>query len=107
MSEAQSADHAIVMHQYGPPTVLTYTDVSRQPLKPDEVPIRSMASAINRTDLEIRAGNWPVLKPQPFPYVPGVEVVGAVDEVGDAVLDIHPGDHVITMMQGLGGVRAA
>lgn len=72
----------------------------------DEVRIRSIASAINHTDLEIRAGNWPVKKPQPFPYVPGVEVVGEIEEVGHAVQEFRRGDRVITMMQGLGGVRA-
>jgi NADPH2:quinone reductase len=56
--------------------------------------------------LEIRAGNWPVRKPDAFPYTPGVEVVGEVQEVGNAVQDIRRGDRVITMMQGLGGVRA-
>jgi hypothetical protein len=42
----------------------------------DEVRIRSIGSAINHTNLEIRAANWPVKKPRPFPYVPGVEVAG-------------------------------
>ena len=45
-------------------------------------------------------------KPQPFPYVPGVEVVGEIEEVGHAVQEFRRGDRVITMMQGLGGVRA-
>jgi NADPH2:quinone reductase len=47
-----------------------------------------------------------VRKPQPFPYVPGVEVVGEIEEVGHAVQEFRRGDRVITMMQGLGGVRA-
>jgi NADPH:quinone reductase len=29
-------------------------------------------------ELEIRAGNWPIRKKDPFPYVPGVQVVGRV-----------------------------
>lgn len=62
----------------------------------DEVRIRSIASAINHTDLEIRAGNWPVRKPQPFPYVPDVEVVGEIEEVGHAVQEFRRGDRVIT-----------
>ena len=97
---------AILMREYGPPDVLTYAKVPLSPLAPDEVRIRSIASAVNHTDLEIRAGHWPVRKPRPFPHVPGVEVVGKVDEVGNAVQGFRRGDRVITMMQGLGGVRA-
>jgi NADPH2:quinone reductase len=98
--------HAVVMTQYGPPGVLDHADVSLPPLGPHELRIRTLAAAVNHTDLEIRAGNWPIRKPDPFPYTPGVEVVGEVAEAGHAVDDVRHGDHVITMMQGLGGVRA-
>jgi len=103
---AQTNANAIVMREYGGPEVLAYEKVTLLTLSPDEVRARSMASAVNHTDLEIRAGNWPVKKAQPFPYVPGVEVLGKVDEMGSAVEDLRRGDCVITMMQGLGGVRA-
>jgi NADPH2:quinone reductase len=106
MTLTASNAHAILMREYGPPDVLSYAEVPLSPLAPDEVRIRSIASAVNHTDLEIRAGSWPVRKQQPFPYVPGVEVVGAIDEVGCAVQEFRHGDRVITMMQGLGGVRA-
>lgn len=105
MSQARTAQ-AVQIDRYGPPEVLAYTTVALAPLGPDEVRFRVAASAVNHTDLEIRAGNWPVRKPLPFPYVPGVEAVGDVEEVGEAVREVRPGDRVITMMQGLGGVRA-
>jgi NADPH2:quinone reductase len=98
--------HAVVMNEYGPPEVLTYDSVLITALGPEEVLIRTIASAVNHTDLEIRAGKWPVRKRNPFPYVPGVEVVGDIEEAGAAVRDFRPGDRVITVMQGLGGVRA-
>ncbi len=97
---------AIVMQRYGPPDVLTFATVTAPPLAANEVRIRSIASAINHSDLEIRAGRWPVRKADPFPYVPGLEVVGDIVEVGPAVADVRVGDRVITMQQGLGGVRA-
>lgn len=65
-----------------------------------------LAAAVNHTDLEIRSGNWPVRRPDPFPYVPGVEAVGVIEELGDEVQEWTLGQNVITMMQGLGGVRA-
>src|SRR5438046_394707 len=97
---------AVVMYRYGAPEVLGVETVVLKPLAPDEIRVRSLASAINHSDLEIRAGNWPILREQPFPYVPGLEVVGEIVEAGSAVSDLRVGDRVITMMQGLGGVRA-
>lgn len=98
--------HAVQMSAYGPPEVLAYAPVLLLPLGPDEVRIRTLAAAVNHTDLEIRAGHWPIRRADPFPYVPGVEVVGEIEEVGASVRDPRPGERVVTMMQGLGGVRA-
>jgi len=97
---------AVVMRRYGPPEVLALATITVPPLAADELRIRSIVSAVNHSDLEIRAGRWPVRKEDPFPYVPGLEVVGDVVEVGSAVHHLRVGDRVITMMQGLGGVRA-
>jgi NADPH2:quinone reductase len=97
---------AIQITAYGPPTVLSPGSVELPELKPREVRIRTLAAAVNHTDLEIRAGHWPILKADPFPYTPGVEVVGRVAEVGTAVSEWSVHQSVITMMQGLGGVRA-
>jgi NADPH:quinone reductase len=97
---------AIVMRGYGSPDVLRLeTKVSPAPMS-DEIRVRSLASAVNHSDLEIRAGRWPILRPRPFPYVPGLEVVGEVESTGSAVSDFCVGDRVISMMQGLGGVHA-
>ena len=97
---------AIVMRRYGPPDVLLWEEVALPVIDATDVRIRSIASAVNHADLEIRAGHWPIQKTDPFPYVPGLEVVGDVVATGAAVRDVQPGDRVITMMQGLGGVRA-
>jgi NADPH2:quinone reductase len=94
------------MEDYGAPEVLRYVDVKLAPLAADEVRIRTAFAAVNHTDLEIRAGNWPVRKHEPFPYTPGVEAVGVVEQIGSAVQGLNVGQPVITMMQGLGGVRA-
>jgi NADPH2:quinone reductase len=95
----------VQMNEYGAPDVLIHASVKLPPLEPCEVRIRSIASAVNHTDLEIRMGHWPIRKREPFPYVPGVEVVGEIAEIGTSVCGLSRGDRVITMMQGLGGVR--
>jgi len=102
---ADNRDHqggAIVMRQYGGPDVLHFETVPLAALQPDEIRLRGIASAINHSDLEIRAGNWPIRRAEPFPYTPGLEVVGEVAGVSA----FRVGDRAITMMQGLGGVRA-
>lgn len=105
MDEARKM-HTIQVCRYGPPEVLKWASVELASLAPREVRIRTIAAAVNHTDLEIRAGNWPVRRAKPFPYVPGVEVVGTIEEIGAAISDWSIGQTVITMMQGLGGVRA-
>lgn len=97
---------AVVMRRYGGPEVLTAENVTLVPLKSDEIRVRSIASAVNHSDLKIRAGAYPIRRDPPFPYVPGLEVVGDVVEVGSAVREFSVGDRVITMMQGTGGLRA-
>lgn len=106
MSARKDAFRAIQLHRYGPPDVLEYSWIATPTLAAYEVRIRTIAAAVNHTDLKIRAGAWPIRKPHPFPYVPGVEVVGVIEELGEAVSEWKIGQHVITMMQGLGGVRA-
>jgi NADPH2:quinone reductase len=98
--------HAVVMRRTGPPEVLALEDVELAPLRAGEIRLRALASAVNHSDLEIRAGNWNIRRDPKFPYVPGLEVVGEVIEAAAGVTDVRVGDRVWTMMQGLGGVRA-
>jgi NADPH:quinone reductase len=94
------------MRRTGPPEVLSLDEVDLLPLRDGELRIRALASAVNHSDLEIRAGTWAIRREPRFPYVPGLEVVGDVVEVAGGVEGVRPGDRVWTMMQGLGGVRA-
>lgn len=97
---------AVVMRALGGPEVLRVEEIDLPPLAAGDIRIRMEAAAINHSDLEIRSGAWSIRRPEPFPYVPGLEVVGEVVEVGGAVSSVRRGDRVITMMQGLGGVRS-
>src|SRR5215510_13533844 len=97
---------AVVMRAVGGPEVLRVEPIDPPALAPDEIRIRTIAAAVNHSDLEVRSGAWPIYRPDPFPYVPGLEVVGEVVELGTAVTTVRRGDRAITMMQGLGGVRS-
>jgi NADPH2:quinone reductase len=94
------------MRRTGAPNVLAIEEVEAPCLRAGEVRIRALASAVNHSDLEIRAGRWAIHRTPQFPYVPGLEVVGDVVEVGSGVGQVHEGARVWTTMQGLGGVRA-
>jgi propanol-preferring alcohol dehydrogenase len=58
---------------------------------PGEVLIRVHACGVCRTDLHIVDGELP--EPE-LPLVPGHEIVGTVEQIGDAVHDLAPGDRV-------------
>ncbi len=94
------------MRRTGGPEVLAVEQVALAPLAPGDVRLRALASAVNHSDLEVRAGNWPIRREPRFPYVPGLEVVGEVTAVADDVRGVAVGDRAWTTMQGLGGVRA-
>jgi NADPH2:quinone reductase len=97
---------AVVQRDYGPPGVLAAERVPLPPLAPGEIRVATIAAAVNYSDLQIRAGRWPIRRDDPFPYVPGLEVVGEVAEVGPGADEWRPGDVAVSMMQGMGGVRS-
>ena len=60
-------------------------------LGPDDVRIRVVASALNHMDLWVTRG----LPKPPLPHVPGCDVAGVIDAVGDAVSTVAIGDEVV------------
>jgi S-(hydroxymethyl)glutathione dehydrogenase / alcohol dehydrogenase len=61
------------------------------PPGPGEVRIRVAACGVCRSDLSMQDGTLPV----PMPAVLGHEASAVVEEVGEAVVDVKPGDHVV------------
>ena len=58
---------------------------------PGDVLVKVRACGVCRTDLRILDGDMPVAD---FPLVPGHEIVGVVEDIGDGVMDLFPGDRV-------------
>jgi NADPH2:quinone reductase len=98
------SERAIEIDRYGGPEELVWREVARPAPRDGEVRIRTAFAAVNRADVEIRRGEWPVMQDDPFPYTPGLEVAGEVESVGGGVQSVQPGEGVITMMQHLGGI---
>src|SRR5437868_9624828 len=80
---------AIVIHSSGGPEVLKYEDAPRPQPKDDEVLIRVMAAAVNPVDVFIREG-----RSDQFPLIPGMDVAGVVEQVGNKVTKFKRGDAI-------------
>jgi len=84
---------AVRFHEVGGPEVLRYEDVEQPAPGAGEVRIRVAAAAFNAADNGMRAGFLPI--PIVLPHVPGYDVSGTVDALGEGVSDLRVGDAVI------------
>jgi NADPH:quinone reductase-like Zn-dependent oxidoreductase len=76
---------AIVIHEYGPPGVLTYEEVPDPEPRAGEIRIRVHAATVNRVlDVSLRAGKESARGPM-LPLIPGVDCAGVIDAVGTGV----------------------
>ena len=92
---------AIGIMRYGGPEVLEVIDVEEVNAGHKEIRIKNFASAVNPTDIVARSGMIAKFrKDNPvFPSVPGMDVAGIVDQIGDDVKsDIAIGDRVMGMV---------
>ena len=86
---------AVRFHEYGDPDVLRYEDVERPVPGSGEARIRVAATAFNPVDAGIRGGYLRDAFPVALPHIPGIDVAGSVDALGEGVGDIKVGDEVI------------
>ncbi|MGN6300293.1 MAG: NAD(P)-dependent alcohol dehydrogenase [Angustibacter sp.] len=70
---------------------LAPTTIERREVGPNDVLIQITHAGICHSDIHTVNGDW---GPQPFPVVPGHEIVGVVTEVGSAVSRHQVGDRV-------------
>ena len=86
--------------EFGSPDVLREFQVPERHAGPGEVRIRVRAAAVNPTDTALRAGLYAErLRGYEPPYVPGMDVAGEIDEVGDDVPDeFRVGDRVMAIV---------
>lgn len=78
--------HAIRHHRFGPPEVLAIDEVPDLAPTAGQVRIRVAASGVHLLDCSLRRGEGGgPLPPPELPTIPGREVAGTVDDVGDGV----------------------
>jgi putative PIG3 family NAD(P)H quinone oxidoreductase len=92
---------AIVIREPGGPEVLELKDVPTPDPQRGEVRVRVRATAVNRADLLQRMGAYPAPPGAP-PDIPGLEIAGEVDTVGEAVTELSRGDRVFGVVGGGG-----
>jgi putative PIG3 family NAD(P)H quinone oxidoreductase len=91
---------AIEISRAGPPEVLRLVGRLKPAPGPDEVLIRTAAAGVNRPDLLQREGRYP--PPPGASDIPGLEVAGAVEAVGERVAGWQAGDLVCALLAGGG-----
>ncbi len=91
---------AIVQVGIGGPEVLQLQDVPKPEVKRGHLLVRVKAIGTNYIDTMIRRGWFPM--PQRQPYIPGIEVSGIVEAVGEGVENWQVGQRVMA-----GGVSGA
>ena len=84
---------AIVYSEHGGPEVLRYTEVPTPEIGAGEILVRVRACALNHLDLWLRKG-IPGM-PIPLPHIPGSDIAGEVERVGDKVTTVKPGQKVL------------
>ena len=91
---------AVRIHKYGGPEVLVYEDVPDPEPGPQQVLVRVEAATVNPVDVAVREDRFPTPK-QP-PKIIGSDGAGVVERVGEAVVEVHPGDEVLFSGLGVG-----
>ncbi|OBA57822.1 NADPH:quinone reductase [Nocardia sp. 852002-20019_SCH5090214] len=86
---------AVRFHEYGDPEVLRYEDVDRPVPGPGQVRVRVAATSFNGVDGNIRAGLMQGPMPLALPHIPGLDVAGTVDALGEGVDEPKVGDRVV------------
>jgi len=89
---------AVVIREFGPPSVMRIEEVPTPEPGPGEVLIAVHAVSVNRTlDLVVRAGKY--ARRVDFPHVLGVDPSGVIVKVGEGVTDRKVGDRVIALIR--------
>ena len=90
---------AVQFHRFGGPEVLELVELPDPHPAPGQIRVAVRAAAVNPIDWKVRSGAMG----GDLPQTTGREVAGVVDELGDGVTDVAPGDPVFGFAAGGGG----
>jgi NADPH:quinone reductase-like Zn-dependent oxidoreductase len=90
-------NRVVQLSRYGEPDELQVIEVPLPVAGPGEVRVRLLASGIEYTDVVIRRHLYAQTMLRRPPFVMGYDVVGEIDQLGDAVSGFQIGDRVADM----------
>lgn len=93
---------AVVLTEFGPPSVLELRDVEIGPPAPTQIRVAVRLAGVGPTDLALRSGHLRAFGAAPGSIL-GFEAAGVVDAIGAEVRDVVPGQEVAVYLPGLGG----
>ena len=85
---------AVAIHAFGGPEVLALTDLPRPKTERGEILVRTLAAGVNPVDWQVREGRLSPRVPHGFPLIPGWDVAGVVEELGEGCQRFRKGDRV-------------
>jgi NADPH:quinone reductase-like Zn-dependent oxidoreductase len=85
---------AVRFSEYGGPEVLHVDEVDEPHPGPGEIRVAVAAAAVNPIDWKIRSGAMAQVMTVELPRIIGSDAAGVVDELGEGVTDVEPGDEV-------------
>lgn len=85
---------AVRVHEYGGPEQLRLEDVPQPKAQSGQVLVRISATSVNPIDYKLASGVMRQIMPIKFPWIPGGDFSGAVEEVGPGVTGFKKGDTV-------------
>src|SRR5215208_7661052 len=93
----ETRNRVVQVRRFGGPDVLEVVDAPLPAAGRGEVRVRVLASSLNYTDVLIRRHLYPQTAARRVPFVLGYDVIGEIDQLGDAVHDFKTGDRVADM----------
>ncbi len=89
----------VAVSEFGDPLRVARCVEVSEPGEPgsDEVLVQTLAFPIHPADLMLIRGSY--LRLPPLPFVPGIEAACRILQVGSAVRDLKPGDHVLSLQR--------
>lgn len=86
---------AIIISAFGGAENTRYEEVVEPQCQPDKVIVKVAAIGLNPLDIKIMAGYMEQVFPVTFPYIPGTDFSGVVQQAGAEAKSLRPGDRVV------------